>query len=166
MTHLTSAGFTTVALLGRSISDVQEILDFVECLKLDTAELSAPPFSPARSALTRLLTRLMEQSHWNGSSGEGLNGPPPPQLAPSKPKLTQAKAGELRRKFESNYPSELICDQTMPSLAFLAAVKDMKASGSYRWIPWKSCVPGQVQAHFNESRPWHHALIVSCFGLS
>ena len=26
MTHLTSAGFTTVALLGQSISDVQEIL--------------------------------------------------------------------------------------------------------------------------------------------
>ena len=37
MTHLISAGFTTIALLGHSISDVQEILDFIESLKLETA---------------------------------------------------------------------------------------------------------------------------------
>ena len=56
-------------------------------------------------------------------------------------------------KFEANYPGELICDQTMPSLTFLSAVEDMKESDSYRWIPWKSKVSEQVQAQSNESRP-------------
>ncbi len=76
----------------------------------------------------------------------------PPQFPPSRPKLTQAEAGELV-KFEANYPGELICEHTMPSLTFLSAVKDMKESDSYRWIPWKSRVSEQVQAQFNESRP-------------
>ena len=116
------------------------------------AELSAPRFSPARSALTRLPSRSMERSHWNGSPGDGLSGTPPPQFPPSRPKLTQAEAGELV-KFEANYPGELICEHTMPSLTFLSAVKDMKESDSYRWIPWKSRVSEQVQAQFNESRP-------------
>ena len=89
------------------------------------AELSAPPFSPARSALTRLPRRSMMRSHWNGSPGDGLSGTPPPQFPPSRPKLTQAEAGELV-KFEANYPGELICEQTMPSLTFLSAVKELK----------------------------------------
>ncbi len=77
----------------------------------------------------------------------------PAPLSASKAKLTAADVTELREKFEANYPGELICDQTMPSLTFLSAVKDMKDSDVYKWIPWKSRVSEQVQAQFSESSP-------------
>ena len=74
-------------------------------------------------------------------------------MSASKPKLTAAEVTELREKFEANYPGELICDQTMPSLTFLSAVKEMKDSDVYKRVPWKSRVSEQVQAQFNGSRP-------------
>ena len=89
----------------------------------------------------------------NGASGEVPSGGMPGPLSASKPKLTAADVTGLREKFEANYPGELICDQTMPSLTSLSAVKHMKHSDVYKWIPWKSRVSEQVQAQFNESRP-------------
>ena len=136
--HIISAGFVSVALLGHAISDVGEIPDFIDSLKLDAAGMSAPPFSPIRSALTRMLIRSLERSQSQSAS---------------KPKLTAAEVTELREKFEANYPGELICDETMPSITFFSAVKEMKDSEVYKWIPWKSRVSEQVQAQFNESRP-------------
>ncbi len=151
--HIISAGFVSVALLGHAISDVGEIPDFIDSLKLDAAGMSAPPFSPIRSALTRMLIRSLERSQWNGAAGDAsIAGVPAPQSA-SKPKLTAAEVTELREKFEANYPGELICDETMPSITFFSAVKEMKDSEVYKWIPWKSRVSEQVQAQFNESRP-------------
>lgn len=151
--HLIASGFVTVALLGHAISSTDEIPDFVDSLKLDVVGMSAPPFSPARSALTRVLTRSIERSQWNGVSGERLTGGTSVPQPVSKPKLTVAEVTELREKFEANYPGELICDQTMPSLTFLSVVKDMKDSDVYKWIPWKSRVSEYVQAQFNEARP-------------
>lgn len=49
-------------------------------------------------------------------------------MSASKPKLTVAEVAELPEKFEANCPGELICDQTIPSLTFLSAVKKMKDS--------------------------------------
>ena len=151
--HLLSLGFVSVALLGHAVSDTNEIPDFIESLKLDAAGTPAPPFSPVRSALTRMLIRSIERCNWSGSTGEIPSGGGHAPLIATKPKLTIAEVTELREKFEANYPGELVCDQTMPSLTFLSAVKEMKDSDVYKWIPWKSRVSEQVQAHFNESRP-------------
>ena len=151
--HLVALGFVSVALLGHAISDMSEVPDFIESLKLDAAGMPAPPFSPVRSALNRLIARSMERIQWNGSTGEPQAGGGSAPLFASKPKLTVAEVTELREKFEANYPGELVCDETMPSLTFLSVVKEMKDADVYKWIPWKSRVSEQVQAQFNESRP-------------
>ena len=151
--HIVASGVVSVALLGHAISDMSEVPDFIESLKLDAAGMPAPPFSPVRSALTRLLVKSVERSQWNGYTGDTHSGGGPSQVCASKPKLTVAEVTELPEKFEANYPGELVCDETMPSLTFLSVVKEMKDTDSFKWIPWKSRVSEQVQAQFNESRP-------------
>ena len=85
------------------------------------------------------------------------------RLCPN-PKLTQTEVGELRVKFEANYPGELICDQSMPSLI-----------PSYQhWSIWKILTPTsgslgnpgcQNRYKLSLTNPDHHVLIVNCFGL-
>ena len=49
--HLVALGFVSVALLGHAISDMSEVPDFIEPLKLD-AGMPAPPFHLSGRHLT------------------------------------------------------------------------------------------------------------------
>ena len=90
--HIVASGVVSVALLGHAISDMSEVPDFIESLKLDAAGMPAPPFSPVRSALTRLLVKSVERSQWNGYTGDTHSGGGPSQVCASKPKLTVCRS--------------------------------------------------------------------------
>ena len=150
--HLKTKGFVSVALIGFALSEANEAHEFIDSLQFDEAKIEMAKFSPARSALLRLMSRCSQCVQLSGNQGKALP-PAPPVEAAIKTKLTSQEFAQLKDAFQKSYPGELLCDQTTPSLPFLSLVKEMHDSKTYRWIPWKSRISEAVQASFNESRP-------------
>ena len=53
------------------------------------------------------------------------------------PKLDQAKINQLKEKFISCYPSELVNHETMPSTRLLSLVYHQLQKKQWTWVPWK-----------------------------
>ena len=67
-----------------------------------------------------------------------------PQASPASwvenlpPKLSQEAAQELIDDFKTNYPGELLDEDTMPSIRLLSLVQhSLKPGEKIRWIPWQ-----------------------------
>ncbi|CAE7251347.1 unnamed protein product, partial [Symbiodinium microadriaticum] len=67
-----------------------------------------------------------------------------PQASPASwvenlpPKLSQEAAQELVADFNTNYPGELLDEDTMPSIRLLSLVQhSLKPGEKIRWIPWQ-----------------------------
>ena len=53
------------------------------------------------------------------------------------PKLSQSAVLEIKKKFQKNYPSEILSSDSLPSNQSLALVHQTVSKGSWRWVPWK-----------------------------
>ena len=53
------------------------------------------------------------------------------------PKLSQSVVLEMKKKFQKNYPSEILSSDSLPSNRLLALVHQTVSKGSWRWVPWK-----------------------------
>ena len=53
------------------------------------------------------------------------------------PKLSHSTVLEMKKKFQKNYPSEILSSDSLPSNRLLALVHQTVSKGSWRWVPWK-----------------------------
>ena len=53
------------------------------------------------------------------------------------PKLSQSVVVEMKKKFQKNYPSEILSSDSLPSNRLLALVHQTVSKNSWRWVPWK-----------------------------
>ena len=53
------------------------------------------------------------------------------------PKLSQIVVLEMKKKFQKNYPSEILSSDSLPSNRLLVLVYQTVSKCSWRWVPWK-----------------------------
>ncbi|OLP71923.1 hypothetical protein AK812_SmicGene48376, partial [Symbiodinium microadriaticum] len=69
--------------------------------------------------------------------------PGPPALLSSSwqeswpAKLSPERTSELRKRFEDDYPTELLDSESFPSARLLALTNKMLTDKEVRWLPWK-----------------------------
>lgn len=146
---LTTAGFSSVGLIGHAIQDISEVDLFIDSLKLADASIDAGAFTAARASLRNLVSECFTRIQSSPT-------PPPtalPESSQAKPKLSMIEHQQLKEAFCKNYPGELLHDGNTPSLLFLGRVKDMHDSGVFTWIPWKNRVSQLAATQFAEARP-------------
>ena len=60
-------------------------------------------------------------------------------------KLSSEKTAELRRRFEEDYPTELLDSEVFPSSRLLALTSKMVAEKEIRWLPWRFRLSAKAQ---------------------
>ena len=60
-------------------------------------------------------------------------------------KLSSEKTAELRRRFEEDYPTELLDAEVFPSSRLLALTSKMVAEKEIRWLPWRFRLSAKAQ---------------------
>ncbi|CAE7304798.1 unnamed protein product [Symbiodinium sp. KB8] len=92
---------------------------------------------------------------------------PTPTLPPSTPttpassgwqeswpaKLSPEKTAALRRRFEEDYPTELLDSESFPSARLLALTSKMISDREIRWLPWKFRLSSKSQEDSMLLRP-------------
>lgn len=82
--------------------------------------------------------------------------PPPPSVSPQAsssgvpqsvaselwvesmpPKLTASVVSQMKQKFKTNYPSEILGLDNTPSLRLLSMISHQKVKQDLKWIPWR-----------------------------
>ena len=70
---------------------------------------------------------------------------PSPSAEPSEgswsetfaPKLTSTTILKMKQRFQKSYPSEILCNDSMPSQRLLALVAHNVSKSKWKWVPWK-----------------------------
>ena len=60
-------------------------------------------------------------------------------------KLSAERTAELRKRFEDDYPTELLDSDSFPSSRLLALTSKMVADKEIRWLPWKFRLSAKAQ---------------------
>ena len=60
-------------------------------------------------------------------------------------KLSSERTAELRKRFEDDYPTELLDNDSFPSSRLLALTSKMVADKEIRWLPWKFRLSAKAQ---------------------
>ena len=60
-------------------------------------------------------------------------------------KLSAERTAELRRRFEEDYPTELLDSEVFPSSRLLALTSQMVAEKEIRWLPWRFRLSAKAQ---------------------
>ena len=53
------------------------------------------------------------------------------------PKLTSTAILQMKQRFQKSYPSEILCNDSMPSQRLLALVAHNISKAKWKWVPWK-----------------------------
>ena len=53
------------------------------------------------------------------------------------PKLTSSAILKMKQRFQKSYPSEILCNDSMPSQRLLALVAHNVSKSKWKWVPWK-----------------------------
>ncbi|CAE7273822.1 unnamed protein product [Symbiodinium necroappetens] len=69
------------------------------------------------------------------------------------PKLTSTKLLEMKQQFKTDYTSEILSPNTMPSLRLISLAAHQESKKEYRWIPWKHRLTEESAADLQISRP-------------
>ena len=92
---------------------------------LPSLEQHATPQAPVHNPTPQLATAMTPAP---ASSGWQESWPA---------KLSPEKTAALRRRFEEDYPTELLDSDSFPSSRLLARTSKMVADREIRWLPWK-----------------------------
>ena len=151
-------GSFDASLLARSGTSVQEQEDFITHF-IDAASIT----DVAEKFLARASLRLLYSKcrHAEGlpslesppavpplepagapGSGSGSGGPTPPPLSSTwqeswPAKLSPEKTLSLRKRFDEDYPTELLDSECFPSARLLALSHKMLAEKELKWLPWR-----------------------------
>ena len=148
-------GSFDASLLARSGTSVQEQEDFITHF-IDAASIT----DVAERFLARASLRLLYSKcrHAEGvpslesppavpplgapGSGSGTGGPTPPPISSTwqeswPAKLSPEKTLSLRKRFEEDYPTELLDSECFPSARLLALSRKMLAEKEHKWLPWR-----------------------------
>ena len=87
-----------------------------------TASASSHPVAESPSAVSTNQHSSNSEGSWNETF---------------PPKLSQSVLLEIKKKFQKNYPFEILSSDSLPSNRLLALVHQTVSKGSWRWVPWK-----------------------------
>ena len=107
-----------------------------------------PSEDPAASAALSCGRRLLRFARDQLSTS-------PPAPAPSGPapsKLTPAEFRDMRARFQTNYPGELLTQDCSPSSDFLSLLRTSLDSGLTCWVPWRHRSSEADALHWLETR--------------
>ncbi|CAE7466489.1 unnamed protein product, partial [Symbiodinium sp. KB8] len=144
-----------VATFARCCTSHAEAEDMITQLCADSGLVEHPSKLLAKASLRLLLSRCRAaealpslEQHATLPSPASIPTPPLPTATPPTPassgwqeswpaKLSPEKTAALRRRFEEDYPTELLDSESFPSSRLLALTSKMIADREIRWLPWK-----------------------------
>ena len=148
-------------LFARSCNDQEELASLISHL-MDASDTSSVGDQILARASIRLLfsrcrescglpplddTKVSQQP--NGTASPAASSPAPNAGASwqeSWPaKLSAERTAELRKRFEDDYPTELLDSDCFPSSRLLALTSKMVADKEIRWLPWKFRLSAKAQ---------------------
>ena len=88
----------------------------------------------AKSASDATMTHQAHPSAVPGPSVESSEGSWSESFAP---KLTSSTILKMKQRFQKSYPSEILCNDSMPSQRLLALVAHNVSKSKWKWVPWK-----------------------------
>ena len=148
-------------LFARSCNDQDELASLIAHL-MEASDTSAPGDQIMARASVRLLFSRCRESCGLPPLDEVKETPQPtgsasPPSAPPAPnagsswqeswpaKLSAERTAELRKRFEDDYPTELLDSDSFPSSRLLALTSKMVADKEIRWLPWKFRLSAKAQ---------------------
>ncbi|OLP75568.1 hypothetical protein AK812_SmicGene44615 [Symbiodinium microadriaticum] len=148
-------------LFARSCNDQDELASLVAHL-MEVSDTSSPGDQIMARASVRLLFSRCREScglpplhEAKGSSQPtGSTSPTTSHPAPNAgsswqeswpAKLSAERTSELRKRFEDDYPTELLDSDSFPSSRLLALTSKMVADKEIRWLPWKFRLSAKAQ---------------------
>ena len=88
----------------------------------------------AKSASDTPMTPQVHHSAVSSPSAEPSEGSWSESFAP---KLTSTTILKMKQRFQKSYPSEILCNDSMPSQRLLALVAHNVSKSKWKWVPWK-----------------------------
>ena len=148
-------------LFARSCNDQDELASLVAHL-MEVSDTSSPGDQiMARASVRLLFSRCREACGLppiNEAKGSAQpTGSTSPNASPQAPnagsswqeswpaKLSAERTSELRKRFEDDYPTELLDSDSFPSSRLLALTSKMVADKEIRWLPWKFRLSAKAQ---------------------
>ena len=140
LTRLQATGFTTLGLLAHALPSPDAEDSFI-CTVLE--------LDPADAALLHTATAASLRRPSSGSI---------PSLTSAQPsaahKLTPSEVQDMRKKFLSSYPGELLIPELMPAPEFLSALQHALSTGASPCLPWRSrCTEADAISWHDARRP-------------
>ena len=148
-------------LFARSCNDQDELASPVAHL-MEVSDTSSPGDQiMARASVRLLFSRCREtcglpplheakgSAQPTGSTSPTMS-PPAPNAGSSwqeswPAELSAERTSELRKRFEDDYPTELLDSDSFPSSRLLALTSKMVADKEIRWLPWKFRLSAKAQ---------------------
>ncbi|CAE7246343.1 GIP, partial [Symbiodinium sp. KB8] len=148
-------------LFARSCNDQDELASLINHLMeaSDTSALGDQIM--ARASVRLLFSRCREScglppldavkgTPQPTGSASPPSAPPAPNAGSSwqeswPAKLSAERTAELRKRFEDDYPTELLDSDSFPSSRLLALTSKMVADKEIRWLPWKFRLSAKAQ---------------------
>ena len=88
----------------------------------------------SKSASDATITSPAVSSALPGPSVESSEGSWSESFAP---KLTSSTILKMKQRFQKSYPSEILCNDSMPSQRLVALVAHNVSKSKWKWVPWK-----------------------------
>ena len=146
---LTAGGFTTLATVAFAAEEGSNEATLIRALLRITDD--PLPITPVVANARRLI-------HFATAAAGRAPAPPTvasaasPLALPNGPKLTAEMAKDLRAKFLTHYPGELLSPDVTPSLHFLQHLRSSLDDKGLLWVPWRLCSSEADALHWQESR--------------
>ncbi|CAE7717896.1 unnamed protein product [Symbiodinium necroappetens] len=148
-------------LFARSCNDQEELASLISHLMDASDTSSAGDQILARASIRLLFSRCREScglpplddakgnQQPTATTSPTTNSPAPNASSSwqeSWPaKLSAERTAELRKRFEDDYPTELLDNDSFPSSRLLALTSKMVADKEIRWLPWKFRLSAKAQ---------------------
>ena len=149
-----------VALFARSCESAEELELFIQHAIASAGVTQLPQKMLAKASIRLLFSRCRTSENLpplaaadTGSSPTpaptASSQAPPPASASGQEswpaKHSSEKTAELRRRFEEDYPTELLDAEVLPSSRLLALTSKMVADKEIRWLPWRFRLSAKAQ---------------------
>eukprot|EP00439_Symbiodinium_sp_Y106_P028864 s1485_g3.t1 len=149
-----------IALFARSCESADELELFSQHAIASAGVTQLPQKMLAKASIRLLFSRCRTAENLPHLVGSTSGGQPAAATAPAAQaptpastswqeawpaKLSAERTAELRRRFEEDYPTELLDSEVFPSSRLLALTSKMVAGKEIRWLPWRFRLSAKAQ---------------------
>ena len=149
-----------IALFARSCESADELELFIQHAIASAGVTQLPQKMLAKASIRLLFSRCRTEENLPHLVGSTSGGQPAAATAPAAQaptpastswqeawpaKLSAERTAELRRRFEEDYPTELLDSEVFPSSRLLALTSKMVAEKEIRWLPWRFRLSAKAQ---------------------